>query len=92
MTIEMTWRGNPATKKNSQRIVSGGKRSFIVQSQRYKDYERDCLWQIPAETKLRIDTPCNSQVRVLPSDAASCRLVQSSCRDLRHTGQGRCAG
>ena len=89
MTIEMTWRGNPATKKNSQRIVSGGKRSFIVQSQRYKDYERDCLWQIPAEAKMRISTPCNVKCvyyRATRHRVDLCNLLAATCDILVKAG------
>jgi Holliday junction resolvase RusA-like endonuclease len=31
----------------------------VVQSEAYKQYERDCLWQIPYNFKLTIDYPVN---------------------------------
>lgn len=89
MTIEMTWRGNPATKKNSQRIVSGGKRSFIVQSQRYKDYEQDCLWQIPPQAKLQLDTPHNIKCvyyRATRHRVDLCNLLAATCDILVKAG------
>lgn len=30
-------------------------------SEQFEMYERDCLWQIPAKAKQRIDTPVNVQ-------------------------------
>lgn len=65
MIIEFTLYGTPITKKNSQQIFtnksttnkSTGK-PFIAQSNQYKQYERDCILQIPKQARKKIDQPC----------------------------------
>ena len=51
----------PVGKKNSQQILKGkGGRPFIAQSQRYKDYEKNCLQFMPFLPE-HIDFPINLQ-------------------------------
>ena len=60
MTIELVFHGRPITKKNHQQIYRNkatGK-PFITQSNRYKQYEQDCIWQIPPLAKINLDRPC----------------------------------
>jgi len=60
MIIEFTLYGTPITKKNSQQILTNratGK-PFITQSNQYKQYEQDCVLQIPRQAKQKIDQPC----------------------------------
>lgn len=60
MTIKLTLHGRPITKKNHQQIYRNkatGK-PFITQSNRYKQYEQDCIWQIPPLAKINLDRPC----------------------------------
>lgn len=38
--------GRPITKKNSQQIIKAGKYRKIIPSERYKIYEKDCLYQL----------------------------------------------
>lgn len=62
MKIEFTLRGEPRTKKNSQRILRGRSgRPFIAPSPQYKAYEAACLVQIPARARQRIDSPINAR-------------------------------
>jgi len=45
--ISFTLKGRPITKKNSQRIVIGGdNRRYIIQKKAYREYEKNCLWQL----------------------------------------------
>jgi len=50
--MKLILKGRPATKKNSQRIAvtKNGKR-FIIQSKRYLEYEKSCLWQLKFQCK-----------------------------------------
>jgi Holliday junction resolvase RusA-like endonuclease len=59
--IKFTIKENPVTKKNSQQIFFNKKthRSFITQSERYKNYEAIACNYIP-----RVDTPIDYPVRV----------------------------
>ena len=59
--IKFTIKENPVTKKNSQQIFFNKKthRSFITQSERYKNYEAIACNYIP-----RVDTPIDYAVRV----------------------------
>ena len=45
--IEITLLGKPITKKNSMQIISCGGRPRLIQSKAYRQYESDCLKQIP---------------------------------------------
>ena len=55
-TLKFTIKGNPVTKKNSQRIVNSGGRYRVIQSERYLAYEELALWQLP---KVHINYPVN---------------------------------
>lgn len=54
----------PRTKKNSQQLIRpGGKgRAIPVPSKQYKQFETECLWQIPGWAKLGIDYPVNTKI------------------------------
>ena len=51
----------PRTKKNHQEIrknfKTGGR--YIGQSDAYTRYEQDCMWFVPANARVRIETPVN---------------------------------
>lgn len=50
--IKFTIHGAPITKKNSQRIIRvAGNRPMIVPSAKFKEYEREAVYQIPARYK-----------------------------------------
>lgn len=53
--------GNPATKKNNMQIFKNHKtgQRYLSQSDRYKDYARDCGRQITGKYKKNIDYPIN---------------------------------
>lgn len=61
MNLRIILRGQPITKKNSSQIVKAGNRRMVIPSPQYRQYEKDCLWQIPPKTKQRIDFPVNVQ-------------------------------
>lgn len=61
MNMKIILRGQPITKKNSQQIIKAGNRRMVIPSPQYRQYEKDCLWQIPPKTKQRIDFPVNVQ-------------------------------
>ncbi len=61
MNLKIILRGQPITKKNSQQIIKAGNRQMLIPSQQYRQYEKDCLWQIPPKAKQRIDFPVNVQ-------------------------------
>lgn len=68
MNMRIILRGQPITKKNSQQIIKAGNRRMVIPSPQYRQYEKDCLWQIPPKTKQRIDFPVNIQcVYYMPS-------------------------
>lgn len=47
LPVQITLRGVPHTKKNSQRILRGtGGRRYVAPSETYMEYERACLYQI----------------------------------------------
>ena len=49
----------PRTKKNHQRIVKGGNRHFIVPSEQYKQFLKECNRAIPDYARQEIDQPVN---------------------------------
>lgn len=49
----------PVTKKNHQQIRSCGGKCWIAQSERYRQYEADCLRLITAPYRKRIAYPVN---------------------------------
>lgn len=57
--MKLTLYGNPATKKNSQSIIINRAtgRPMLIQSKRYRDYERVCIKQITGLYQKRIDYP-----------------------------------
>ena len=59
--MRITLTGNPATKKNSQRIVHTGRYMKLLPSKAYVAYEKDCLKQIAGDVRLGIDYPVNVQ-------------------------------
>lgn len=57
--MKITILGNPITKKNHQQIVKLGNRHNLIQSKQYRQYEQDCLWQIPGSMRILISEPVN---------------------------------
>lgn len=51
--IDIVFKGRPATKKNSGRIISRNGKPIIIPSEAYKNYEDACMWQL-AGKKLHI--------------------------------------
>ena len=61
MNLKMVLRGQPITKKNHSQIIKTGNRRMVIPSPQYRQYEKDCMWQIPPKAKQRIDFPVNVQ-------------------------------
>lgn len=61
MNMKIILNGEPRTKKNSQQIIKTGNRRMVIPSPQYRQYEKDCLWQIPPKAKQRIDMAVNVQ-------------------------------
>lgn len=61
MNLKLILRGQPITKKNSQQIIKAGNRRMVIPSPQYRQYEHDCLLQIPNKFKQRIDMAVNVQ-------------------------------
>lgn len=57
--MELILYGRPITKKNNGRIVMAGRYPKLLPSQKYVEYERDCLKQITGKYKQMIDYPIN---------------------------------
>ncbi len=63
--IRFVIKGQPITKKNSQRMVkirsreTGKDRMIPMPSSQYKRYSEEFMWQIPHTAKKRIATPVN---------------------------------
>lgn len=57
--MKLTLYGNPSTKKNSQSIIINRAtgRPMLIQSKRYRDYERACIQQITGLYQKKIDYP-----------------------------------
>lgn len=51
--------GKPITKKNSGRIITNGKRPFLLPSKQFVNYEKDCKRQITGKYRVGIDYPVN---------------------------------
>jgi len=66
--LKITFKGNPATKKNSQRIMKNSKTGapFISPSAKYKAYENECLWSIHKQAAMlrRSGKPIKQKVNV----------------------------
>lgn len=63
MNLKIVLKGRAITKKNSSQIIKAGNRRMLIPSAQYKQYEKDCLQQIPPKAKQRIDIPVNVQCR-----------------------------
>lgn len=55
--MQITLYGVPVTKKNHAQIVEAGGKRRLIQSQAYRSYEMDCLWQITGKMRQRIAEP-----------------------------------
>lgn len=57
MTIEI--KGNPITKKNSQRIITLKGRPAVIPSKQFKRYEKEALEQLP-----QVEEPLNKPLTI----------------------------
>lgn len=58
INLKFTIRGDPRTKKNSQRIIIAGRRRIIKPSAQYEAYAEAAAWQLP-RLKEPISEPVN---------------------------------
>ncbi len=58
INLEFTIRGDPRTKKNSQRIIIAGRRRIIKPSAQFEAYAEAAAWQLP-RLKEPISEPVN---------------------------------
>ena len=65
---------NPRAKKNNQQIVYAKNRPVIVQSNIYKQYEKDCGWFLKPPVR-PIDRPVNIQCVFYRDSARKCDLT-----------------
>lgn len=49
----------PRTKKNSSQLIFVGGKPRIIPSKKYREFETECLWQIPSKLRKKIDYPIN---------------------------------
>lgn len=49
----------PRTKKNSSQLVFTNGSPRIIPSKKYREFEEECLWQIPTNIKKKINYPVN---------------------------------
>ena len=85
MTIELVFHGRPITKKNSMQKTAHG----LIQSKAYRQYEADCIWQIPPQARVRLDKPCNvKMLYFMPTRGKVdlCNLLAASCDILVKAG------
>ena len=57
--MTLTIKGDPRTKKNSQRMVRAGLRMIPIYSKAYEEYRDEFVWQVPGEKKRAISFPVN---------------------------------
>lgn len=62
--IRFTIIGEPASKANSRKVVSFGKRSALIKSDKALDYEKYALIQIPVHARQRLDKPVCVTMRI----------------------------
>ena len=60
--VNIEIKGRPITKKNSSRIVRRGKRTFLLPSKQFVEYEKMCLKSIPSKYRLNISDEINLKV------------------------------
>ena len=76
--MHLVIKGNPITKKNSQRIVKAKNgRPFIIPSKQYKDYEKQAIEELAYIPSLRgvIDYPVNVKCIYYMQTRRKCDLV-----------------
>ena len=70
--MRFTIRLHPTTKKNSQQIIYVKGRPMIIQSAKYKQYEKDCKYFMP--NIKTIDVPVNIKYTFYRKDKRLCDL------------------
>lgn len=62
--IKFTILGEPASKANSRKLVTIGKRPAFIKSDKAREYEHDALLQIPPHAKVMLDVPVAVTIRI----------------------------
>lgn len=91
MEIKLTVRGNPAPKKNSQKIMRGASgKPFVAQGDRYRRYAEAAVWQLKTKRPPEpITTPVNVQCVYYRQTRVRCDLVnllEATCDILVEAG------
>lgn len=59
MCVRIVIKGDPKTKKNSQRAVWAGGKIKVIPSEAYQIYRNMALWQIPGSARAQLPGPVN---------------------------------
>lgn len=91
MEIKLTVRGNPAPKKNSQKIMRGASgKPFVAQGDRYRHYAEAAVWQLKTKRPPEpITTPVNVRCVYYRQTRVRCDLVnllEATCDILVEAG------
>ena len=91
MEIKLTIRGNPAPKKNSQKIMRGASgKPFVAQGDRYRRYAEAAVWQLKSKRPPEpITTPVNVRCVYYRQTRVRCDLVnllEATCDILVDAG------
>lgn len=62
--IRFTLVGEPASKANSRKIVTFGKRAASIKSDKARNYERDAVRQIPPAARVGLEGPVRVTLRI----------------------------
>lgn len=87
--MRLVLKGNPITKKNSQRIISAGGHPRVIPSKAYVEYREACLWQIPNLAKMEIAVPVNLKCVYFMQTLRKvdlCNLLEATCDILVDAG------
>lgn len=91
LAVRFTILGEPASKANSRKVVTFGKRSALIKSDKARDYEKYALLQIPVSCRQRLSDPVCVTLRIFYATHRP-DLDESLILDVlqdRYTGKGK---
>ena len=89
MTLNLTIKGRPITKKNHSEIVYSGGHPRVVPSKQYKDYGKLFALQVHRDARIGLVLPCNVKcVYFMPTRhrVDLVNLLEATCDLLVATG------
>lgn len=89
MTLNLTIKGRPITKKNHSEIVYAGGHPRVVPSKQYKDYGKLFALQVRRDARMGLVLPCNVKcVYYMPTRhrVDLVNLLEATCDLLVATG------